>query len=641
VNAGPTSPSRATRHLRIAQGVTTAILTGAIVAALRLDNPIEKGLIAKLTSGAKLSVKESITTGWFGAAIGLIILSAILLVTAPWWSRPADRLGPDPRFSFPARGPWLIVALLAAMVLGGFMRWNFAHGSLWWDERAVLGTVFYDQSDPPQLIHKPVGWDKTFYYYYKPTNHVPFSVLSRLSLIAWQKLTGKQPHEFDEFIFRLPNYLAALASIFLIGWLLAEWGFPRAGTFAAFLLAVHPWHIRYGVDARSFSLLFLLTLLSCLWLTRALRDGSWRGFLPFGISQGVILWTFPYAVYLCVTLGIAALLVLLTRQTIWDERAIRLGRLIVGWCAGAALLFPLIGPHVPQMMAWTDVKGSAMITPYFLKELWAALSTGIPFQLPANPGYETLPDITSLAAENAVLLPVVLAAIPALCGAGLLGLWYRSTGAFAILLALALAAPLALLVGYLGTHYFYTRYVIYALAAVILAAAIGIEAASGLPGNAPSRKSMIAWGLHLILFAGFILVAWPQIKVLRTRSYSPNREVAHYLRDLAGKDPHSILAAGFNLGGDMPAVYNPALLWVENMSDLIPLTERSNRERKPLYVFYGYDAFNRWDEPDPFRFFDNPRFFELVKDFEGIEPQFYYRVFRYTGKPLSSDDAPH
>jgi hypothetical protein len=59
--------------------------------------------------------------------------------------------------------------------------------------------------------------------------------------------TGAASEAFDEFALRAPAWLAAIASVVLVG-LLRDLGFPRAGPVAAFLLALHPWHVRYGAD---------------------------------------------------------------------------------------------------------------------------------------------------------------------------------------------------------------------------------------------------------------------------------------------------------------------------------------------------------------------------------------------------------
>ena len=39
-----------------------------------------------------------------------------------------------------------------------------------------------------------------------------------------------------------------MLSIIAVAVLVRRWGFSKAGTVAAFLLAIHPWHIRYSID---------------------------------------------------------------------------------------------------------------------------------------------------------------------------------------------------------------------------------------------------------------------------------------------------------------------------------------------------------------------------------------------------------
>ena len=86
----------------------------------------------------------------------------------------------------------------------------------------------------------------------------------------------------SEFGARLPAALLGSLSILLIyGVAVALWT-PREGLIAAFLLAVSSHHVQYSQEARHYSLMLFLALLSILFLLKALEKnklGLWMGFV--------------------------------------------------------------------------------------------------------------------------------------------------------------------------------------------------------------------------------------------------------------------------------------------------------------------------------------------------------------------------
>ena len=151
-------------------------------------------------------------------------------------------------------------------------------------------------SRPPigrRLVFAPTPWLDTLWKYRQPTNHVAYSVAARISLAGWRAATGAERSAFDEVALRLPAWLAAWPRSSLLGLLVRALGFPAAAPAAAFLLAIHPWHLRYGADGRGYSFVVLATLASALFLLRALREDRWRFWLAAAASQALMLWTLP------------------------------------------------------------------------------------------------------------------------------------------------------------------------------------------------------------------------------------------------------------------------------------------------------------------------------------------------------------
>ena len=81
------------------------------------------------------------------------------------------------------------------------------------------------------------------------------------------KITNAPPGRINEFVLRLPGFATSLAAVALLGILMRLWGFPWTGLLAAFLLAMHPWHVRYGIEARGYTFVVLLTISGMVMLT--------------------------------------------------------------------------------------------------------------------------------------------------------------------------------------------------------------------------------------------------------------------------------------------------------------------------------------------------------------------------------------
>jgi mannosyltransferase len=73
---------------------------------------------------------------------------------------------------------------------------------------------------------------------------------------------------------------------------------PRAGLIAAALVAFNPFFVWYSQEARSYSLLVLMAVLSLLFLGRALRDRTARAYALWALTAGLALLTHYFAAFL-------------------------------------------------------------------------------------------------------------------------------------------------------------------------------------------------------------------------------------------------------------------------------------------------------------------------------------------------------
>jgi hypothetical protein len=620
------------RAVRLALG---ALLAAALLALALAPPPWQlaggPGFFAR--EGEALHVVVSRALWWSGAAAAL--LAALLLATAGRWVPGA----PPPARPAPRRPPWLVPLLAAALLVGAALRADLAAGGLWWDEAWLVRRIavgdFRPEPSPggPAPRFVPVAWIRTLFDYRKPTNHLPQSAASRLSAGAWRAASGGAPGSFSELALRLPSLAAALATIVWLGLLVADWGFPRAGAAAAFLVALHPWHIELATGARGFAFVGLAAVAGAHALGRALGSGAWRWWLVYAASQALLLWTHPFALYLTACFGGAALAALLL-----GGRAREVPRLLAVHALAAALLLVAMGPAIAQVPLWQekhrarpdDTRSPARLARKVAREVWVNASLGLPRAVPQTDPERRYPSLHELREERPRLHAAVAVALPALCALGLAAALRRAGPGRAAIAALVLAPALAILVsallGQLGRR-FHPRYLFFVVALVPPLLAIGVEVAAATLAR---RRAAGAAALALAaLVLGFGWLVRAPLANLATHPYSGMREAVAFVA--ARPDAAGALRAGFGLGGDTARVYDPLLLHAESAGELRALAARARADGRPLYVLYGYRGQNLRRAPDAIALLEDPARFERLGRFDAVAPEFVYRVVRHTG----------
>lgn len=637
----PRAPGRAVRAARWC----LLAAAGVVLAALWLspkpwELPGGAGLFAKRPHGATLAL----SLWWAGAlnAFGCCALAA----TAGLWARPLPAVEPR-RAARPPRG-FLPLLVLAALVAGA-LRWPLAHSGLWHDEawsvrHVIAGDVRVAGDDPGALRVRVTRWSDVLWNYRKPVNHPLYSASARLSLGGWQRIAGRAPPAFDEFALRLPAWLAALASVVAIGRLLGDWGLPRAGVAAAWLLAIHPWHVRYGADGRGYSFVVLFCLLALFALGRALRGGRWRSWLAYVAAVLALGWTHSFGAYLVLSLAAAAVAAALTGPR--DLRLARAARVIAVHALAAMCVLQVIAPNLVQAAAFAEGadrligRERSPVNADTIAHQWALTATGVDTTEPDVPerragAYPTLADWRR---ERPWTLPVVFGFLPLLAAAGLARLVGRGGVERWLALGLAGGVPVALAIDALERGVWYPRFGIYGLPAVALFATLGAEALILLACRPWPRARRAAAAAGLALFVvGFQALVAPETRVLLTRPHAPSREVVQLLRDGLGADGDTAMRAVFGMiaGDILLTAYEPRLRVAEDAEELAALAAEAGAAGRPLYVAYGRPASNRKRQRDAMRWLGDPSYFEEVALFDAIEVEQLLRVVRWTGRPLA------
>ena len=323
---------------------------------------------AAIAAGETPDWKDKIDLGESLAAGVNFFLALVLALTARLWSRPltAPENPAFPDAKKPARWFWPLV--LAAVVLAGGLRYNLAKKSLWWDElwnvkQASHGQWRTASKHPDELRFYPSDWARCAWYYQKPTNHAAIALGSKASLTLWRTFTGAPREAFSDLAVRFPALLAALLSIAVAAWVFRVWGLPGTGVIAAFLLAIHPYHIRYGIDVRGYTLVVLGTLLAIAGLSALFRTSqeskreksksdpvqSWSPWVVFASGQFLLVWASVLVGAICATFFFLVAVALIL--SVWKSKPGRisaLSRLVVVNTFAAMAFLQVFTPNVLQ-----------------------------------------------------------------------------------------------------------------------------------------------------------------------------------------------------------------------------------------------------------------------------------------------------
>ncbi|MFV1994978.1 MAG: hypothetical protein ACC661_06040, partial [Verrucomicrobiales bacterium] len=581
-----------------------------------------------------IPLEAYILSGTWWATLLNTGLLAILFATKGRWKRACPEIRPErptPRRDVSARV--VIGGILAALVIGGALRVPRLEVSVYGDEDASIRHHIhgrYKVTQEGELKFRRVTWSETFWQDTESNNHVLLSVLSRLCHETWQALGANREGRFSAEAMRIPSLLAGLGTIAGIGILLARLGMPLAAILGAWLLALHPWHIRYSTEIRGYALNLFLLVLAVLFLQRALTIGRWRSWIGFALAQCGALYAYAGSVYLLLLLNDFVLAALLARSLKYDGYPVgsQLGRFLVANLCSAMIYIQLMAPCFPQLAEFFGRDFAHAVMPsHYPTDFWAHLALGIPWY-PSDP-HSPLHHAVAGGGVLPLLLAGMLLPLCALVGA--IRLARVSPLLLAIVLALVLSAPLGYLHSLLGGTHLYIWYLMFALPGVVLFIAAGATAPGILNGS--SRKGPItAASLAVVILLLFAFATQPQRAVIVAHSKEPLHEV---IEAIYGEiDPYSpagrgILTAGF--WSNAP-VYDPYLVHAWSPELLLPVMEKALAEDKPLYLTYGHRELVESRNPEVLALADDPRLFEPLETFYGLEEaQFTHYLLRFVG----------
>jgi len=206
----------------------------------------------------------------------------------------------------------LILILLLAFALRLF---HLAEKEMWYDEAFA---VLYAEKEPGSIIYGTV-------------TPVEGAAADIHPLLYYFFLHGCMGLGQSLFVVRFPSVFFGLLSLCLVFRIARELFDAQVGLLAVALAAMSPFHIWYSQEARMYSLLCLLTLLSIYLFIKACKDGKWLPWISFGLCTGVSLYAHNLAFLVPLALD---LLILLRRR--WSL----IGRVLVAHGVSLVMFLP-------------------------------------------------------------------------------------------------------------------------------------------------------------------------------------------------------------------------------------------------------------------------------------------------------------
>ena len=471
------------------------LLIGTIALGIWLwesEKPWEGNGAKRIARGDRLGVEHYVAMWTWWAALANLGILSLLFLSRPWWQKwtqpedsgDADRGWPQRHWQTRGVPMWSVTILLLAMTFAAVYRGRLLNRQLQRDEqdnlrRNIFG--YHERQPDGSLIFEDVSWQDTFFENRLANNPILFSALSSASLKLWQKFSKEGNERFNLTAVRIPAFLAGIASLAAVWWALNVFGFIRAAPLAALLLAIHPYHADYTLQARGYSLVILFVTLAAACLLRALNSAHWRWWWAFAASLVAMFYAYAGSVYAVIALGsvaLASVLAMLGRGRRQTGLA-QLTRLAVCGLVAAGCYLQLIAPSIPQVrkhLSQTFEKIPLHAEWYYLA--YEKYFGGVRFLRADRPDtVEMTPTeylIESVVPENPGLGALLLVVLPVLLVWGLIRAFRRDPLGGAVLAAGLFAPALSWIHNSLITGlYLYDWYWIYALPFLFMLIAIG------------------------------------------------------------------------------------------------------------------------------------------------------------------------
>jgi Dolichyl-phosphate-mannose-protein mannosyltransferase len=582
---------------------------------------------AKVADGGKMKVEPMVATcvWWATAGTGAVaVLAGGLSLLArrfdlPGWIGPKAMRPLVP--SAPAFPRWFLLGLAGAVLLGTCLRLPRMGLSLYNDEshnyvRIVAGE-WKDYGGEDAKFRRP-RWTETAFRNSTGNNGFFYSILARVCHDLWRKSSGAVDGQVKEWPIRLPALAAGLLTIGVVGLAGARMGSPAAGLAASFLLAIHPWHVRYSTEARGYAIMVLAVAAGYLFLMAALQSGKWWPWVAHGLCQFFALWANPGSL-IAVTIGQGAIALLLAFWW-WVRRRPMAMHHVFRWAGGGVLAVLLaaflLTPGMIQLKEQLKTNPAMVgsIPPGWWRDTLFFLGNGCGWGLadwenPVNPGSVSSP----LRMAGAV-------AFFGMVGLGSFLAWRDHRARVALVLAA---------MHFFSLVPFYLRSVLssnvllwwYALPALP-----GLVLMAGFAFARPARRKW-AWPMAAVFVAAVVSA----LSVLLFHGKSDGRSLVRLARGGDFPDFRKDVVT-FDLWSDA-VTFDPLARWADSIGQLQSAGAKADSMGIPLFVYTAHEGKAAITHPEVLAYLKTSGAFELAHTAWALEsPVHDNRLYRWKGK---------
>jgi uncharacterized membrane protein len=564
---------------------------------------------------------------WWAGLINLFPL-AFLAFTTRWWTCPLPFI---PKESTPRLPRGFLPCLVGAMVACALLGFPRLGQSLWEDEvytvrRCILGE--YRIRDDGTVELKKLPWKNTLWKY-TTTNHIFQSILARLSHSAWRSLARPKGLQLNEAAARLPSYVAGILAVGAIGLLAARFDLAWEGALAAWLVAIHPWHMRFTTEARGYGLIALLIAVSVLLAVFALNRGQWRWWIVLAMANFALLYTWPPALFTVLILHLCIAIRLLRDKRLSPGRDILIFRWLVSGTVAGVVFLQLFLPCVPELFSYLKGVADFNAPMSFLKNVGTLLLTGSPWNksgltTPTTPYMEYFPfgDAHPLAFAIAIVLAV------GFCALGIFRMWVIEPRARWLVAVLIFPGLLTYAYAAIRNKALMESYMGFMLQGVALTVAAGSFWAFSPLRRFPAAR----WAgplLAVVLVAGFALLSNPARYFLLTWGAERYRESVLVTRPSLNPNAPENLNIMTAATTQPPYVYDPRVRRASTVEQYASLMKEADQRGIPLYVNNGFPTALKLDFPGIFAMLQDPAVFEPITYLTGTDVMVDRVVHRY------------
>ena len=574
-------------------------------------------LTERAAEGKPVPIRWHMAIGlWWGTLLGGTVASG-LLVLCRFFTAPIQ---PKNAVSFPAVSPGLerliIGSVAAATLASGILNAPRTTFSLWGDEEATLRKAVFGEfrrdAKTEDLEFQPRPWRDTFFNYKSPNNHVPFSILSRLSHSALgpkPSLTNPTAPYFSEFAFRLPAIIAGLLSIGAWAWFLTVFGFPRAAAIVPWLLILHPWFVRYSTEGRGYALVFLTTAVFVTAAILALRTLRWRWWALLSISGFATFYAYPGTVYFLVVSYTAIAIA---------SYGHCLRRVVLAGAASTIPVFVLMTPLFPQLRFYMqrDLAKGEMGLPW-LSDVAAYLTTGSAWHSwdASNPLCSVWEN-TPLPLASLFFIFLFLLTI-----AGIIRLATASRRTLYFLPTFILPPLLTYLHNAASGTYLFRWYLLPTLPLIVALWAVGLSASSKFISARRWRDPALL-AVTLATLAIYGTATHHQRTLYREHAIEPSRDAAALTRTVTNPYFSDYDSAALTASFHMPTpAYDPGARHVRSAKELEQLAARASLLDVPLHVHFAQPGLARIASPEVYNLIEDESVFTPLPPLPGQDEQ--------------------